>query len=150
MYRFKVFNDYFFNRRERYCQFHFLDVLLEYLEFICFNFFIIHTQITKYFVEDLENTLSVKSGITRLVYIAIILIACGILFDVVNLIAKKIKSKIKTKNNVTSTEVPQEVSNNDNVTVPRHELKQILRELYELKSSTNASLSILEENATKP
>ena len=98
----------------------------------------------------MENTLSDKSGITQLAYTAIILIACGILFDVVNLIAKKIMSKIKTKNNVTSVEVPQEVSNNDNVTVPRHELKQILKELYELKSSTNASLSILEENATKP
>ena len=85
-----------------------------------------------------------------ILYIAIILILCGIIFDVINLIIGKVMVKNKTKNEVVAQEVYDKdavTNGGDNVVVPRHELKRILWELNELKRSTNASLNILKENA---
>ena len=79
----------------------------------------------------------------------IILVSCGILYDVVNLIIGKVMAKNGMANEESITEVVQQGASggdsgdNDNVTVPRTELKRILWELNELKRSTNSSLDTL-------
>ena len=79
----------------------------------------------------------------------IFLVSCGILYDVVNLIIGKVVAKNRMKNEESATEAVQQGASggdngdNDNVTVPRTELKRILWELNELKRYTNSSLDTL-------
>ena len=82
-------------------------------------------------------------------YMVIILVSCGILYDVVNLIIGKVMAKNGMAKEESITESAQQGASggdnrdNDNVTVPRTELKRILWELNELKRSTNSSLDTL-------
>ena len=95
---------------------------------------------------DLEKIATEHSIMNLLLYCAFGLILCGVLFDVLNLIISKLVPKKTEDINATEVNDSDDPKDSGNVTIPKQELQRMKRELYELKSATNATLDILKDN----